>query len=103
MPQDLFDDFKMSRRIVHIKFQVHTKCLAVANMSEKTPRDLSGGVYTPFGMPKKPPSIHLKNEKFSTKDSLDNDDSTGKKSFSQLEERSQKSKKFVKGLYIYTP
>ena len=39
--------------------------VAVANMSEKTPLDLWGGVHPPpFGVPRKPPSTHLKNEKF---------------------------------------
>ena len=52
--------------IVHIKFQVHTtlrnllNLLAVADMSEKkTPLDLWG-----WGVPRKPPSTHLKNETF---------------------------------------
>jgi len=36
-----------------------------------------------------------------TIDAWDDFDNTGKKSFSYLEERSQKSKKFVKG--VYTP
>ena len=38
--------------------------VAVANMCVKTPLDLWGGVHPPFGVPRKPPSTHLKNEKF---------------------------------------
>ena len=38
--------------------------VAVANMSEKTPPDLWGDVHPPFGVPRKPPSTYLKNEKF---------------------------------------
>ena len=37
--------------------------VAVGNMSEKTPLDLWGCI-PPFGVPRKPPSTHLKNEKF---------------------------------------
>ena len=37
--------------------------LAVANMSEKTPQDL-WECTSPFGVPRKPPSIHLKNGRF---------------------------------------
>ena len=81
--------------------------LAVANMSEKTLQDLWGDGVHPWGyhenhLPlilkdKKPPSTHLKKWKILTIDAWDNFDNTAKKSFSCLEEQSQKSKKFVKG------
>ena len=38
--------------------------LAVANMSEKNISGIMGGVHPPFGVPRKPPSTHLKNEEF---------------------------------------
>jgi len=39
--------------------------VAVANMCVKNTSRFMGGVYTPpFGVPRKPPSTHLKNEKF---------------------------------------
>ena len=38
--------------------------VAVANICVKNTSRFMGGVHPPFGMPRKPPSTHLKNEKF---------------------------------------
>ena len=38
--------------------------VAVANMCVKNTSRFMGGVHPPFGVPRKPPSTHLKNEKF---------------------------------------
>ena len=66
--------------------------LAVAKMSEKSTPGFNGGMYTPspFGVPLKSPSTHLKNEKKLTIEAWDNFDNTSKKYFSYLEEQSQK-------------
>ena len=37
--------------------------VAVANMCIKNTSRFMGGVHLPFGVPRKPPSTHLKNEK----------------------------------------
>ena len=85
--------------IVHIKFQVHTKCLnlvAVANMSEKNTSRFMGGVHPPLWGATET-TFHLSEKwKILTIDAWDNFENTGKKPFSYLKERSQKSKKIVK-------
>ena len=70
--------------------------LAVANMSEKTPLDL-WGVYTPLWGATETTFHSSENWKISKIDAWDDFDNTGKKQFSYLKERSQKSKKLVKG------
>ena len=61
--------------------------LAVANKSEKNTSGFMGVVH-PLGVSRKPPSSHLRNEKYYAK--------MPEIIFSYLEERIQKSKKFVK-------
>ena len=66
--------------------------LAVANMSAKTPQDLCGGVQLPLGCHR---NHHPLISKILTKYVWYNFDNTCKTSFSNLEEQSHKSKKFV--------
>ena len=66
MPQNFFNDSNVS-------YQVSSSCkvynlLSMATMSEKNTSEfmVGGGVHPTllFGVPRKPPSTHLKNEKF---------------------------------------
>ena len=60
------------------------------------------GVYTPLWGATETTFLSSEKWKILTIDAWDNFDNTGKKSFSYLKERSQKSKKIEKG-GVYTP
>ena len=84
--------------IVRVKFQVHIMyltCLPWPIYVCKEHLSIMGVVHPLWSATET--TFHLsKRWKILTKDAWDNFDNTGKKSFRYLEERSQKSKKFVK-------
>ena len=85
---------------VHIKFQVHSKCLTYLTWSiclKKIPLDL-WSVHPRFRVPRNHLSLTWIMKNFNHLDAWDNFDKTVKKYFLYLEEWSQKSKKFVRGV-----